>query len=78
MQRTPVEIDTMRIIDLAIGDVINRDPTARGGWFVVDEIRRLPSGEINVTSPRSRESVMGTDHDIVGVQVPKVVERGGE
>lgn len=75
MQRKIVEIAKMRIIDAVIGDVINRDPAATSGWFVAEEIRRLPSGEINVTNTSSRDSVMGADNDIVGVQVAKTVER---
>ena len=77
MQRKTVEITNMRIADVATGDVINRDPTATSGWFVAEEIRRLPSGEINVTSASSRDSVIGADNDLVGFQVAKTVERSG-
>jgi hypothetical protein len=77
MQRTFVRVATMRILDLAVGDVVNRDPAASSGWFVVEEIRRLPSGEINVTNASSRGSVMGAPHDIVGVQVSNVGEHSG-
>lgn len=77
MQRTFVRVELMRILDLAVGDVVNREPGAWSGWFVVGEIRRLPNGEINVTSTSSRESVMGAPHDIVGVQVSKAVEHHG-
>jgi hypothetical protein len=77
MERTTVHVALMRIVDLAIGDVVNRDPTAMSGWFAVDGIRRLPSGQLNVTNTSSRDSVMGADYDIVGVQVPKVVEHSG-
>ena len=73
MQRTFVRIATMRILDLAVGDVVNRDAGASSGWFVVEEIRRLPSGEINATNAASKGSVMGAPHDIVGVQVAKNV-----
>lgn len=77
MQRTIVQVAMMRIIDLAVGDVMNRDPAATSGWFVVEEIRRLPSGELNVTNTSSKDSIMGAAHDIVGVQVPKIVEQAG-
>ena len=77
MQRTFVRIATMRILDLAVGDVVNREPDARSGWFVVEDIRRLPSGEINVTNAASKRSVVGAPHDIVGVQVAKNVEQSG-
>lgn len=74
MERKIVHVAMIRIVDIAVGDVMNRDPAAMSGWFVVDEIRRLPSGQLNVTSTSSRDSIMGSDHDIVGVQVPQVVE----
>lgn len=77
MERTFVRIATMRILDLAVGDVVNPEPDARSGWFVIEEIRRLPSGDINVTNTASKGSVMGAPHDIVGVQVSKVLEHGG-
>ena len=76
MQRTFVRVATMRFLDLAVGDVVNPEPDARSGWFVVEEIRRLPSGAINVTNAASKGSVMGAPHDIVGVQVSKVIEHG--
>lgn len=74
MQRTFVRIATMRLLDVAVGDVVNSDPTASNGWFVVEEIRRLPSGDVNVTNVSSKGSVMGAPHDVVGVQVTKAVE----
>ena len=77
MQRTFVRVATMRILDLAVGDVVNPEPDARSGWFVVEEIRRLPSGEMTVTNAASRGNVMGGPYDIVGVQVSKVVEHSG-
>lgn len=75
MQRTIVQIARMRIIDLAVGDVMNRDPEATSGWFVVEDIRRLHNGQLNITNTATKVSMMGDDHDIVGVQIPKLVER---
>lgn len=77
MQRTFVRVATMRILDLAVGDVVNPELGAWSGWFVVEEIRRLPNGEINVTNTSSRASVMGAPHDLVGVQVCVAVEHHG-
>ncbi len=74
MKRTFVHVATMRILDLAIGDVVNHDPAAFHGWFVVEEIRRLPDGDINVTNRSSRSSMVGAPHDMVGVQVSEVRE----
>lgn len=74
MQRTIVQVTRMRIIDLAVGDIVNHDPAATKGWFPIEEIRRLPSGDINVTNAATRDSVMVRDYDIVGVQVTKRVD----
>ena len=76
MQRTIVQVTRMRIIDLAVGDIVNNDPTATTGWFPIEEIRRLPNGDINVTNVATRDSVMARDYDIVGVQVTKRVDDG--
>jgi len=72
MQRTTVQIAKMRMIDLAVGDEMNSDPDATKGWFVVEGMRRLPSGELNVTNESTKNSIIGEEYDIVGVQVPKV------
>ena len=77
MQRTIVNVARMRIIDLAVGDVINRDTEAASGWFEVAEIRRLPDGDLSVSGTATRDNVMGRENDIVGVQIPKVVEQNG-
>lgn len=76
MQRTIVQVTRMRIVDLVIGDVVNHDPAATTGWFPIEEIRRLPNGDVNVTNAGSKGSVMATDYDIVGVQVTKRVDDG--
>lgn len=76
VQRTIVQVTRMRIVDLEIGDIVNSDPTATTGWFPVEEIRRLPNGDINVTNAATRDSVMARDWDIVGVQVTKRVDDG--
>ncbi len=74
MQRTIIELVKMRLADLEVGDVVNRDPESGEGWFRVGEVRRLPSGEVNVSSANSRSTIMGDDFDIVAVQLPRVVE----
>ena len=74
MQRTFVRVAMMRVLDLVVGDVVNREPGASAGWFEVEEIRRLPNGEISVTNTTCRASVIGAPYDMVGVQMTKVLE----
>ena len=73
MSRTIVQVAKVRLMDLEVGDVINAEPDALKGWFTVEDIRRLPSGELNATGAGTRHSVMGSDHDMVGVQATKIV-----
>ena len=75
MQRTIVKISKMRICDLVVGDVMNRDPDSMTGWFVVQGVRRLHNGDLNVSSESGGVGVTGRDFDIVGVQVPTLVEQ---
>lgn len=74
MQRTVVQIARIRIGDLERGDVVNGNPDAEVGWFVVATKRELPSGELVVTGESSADSVKGRSLDLVGVQVTKRVE----
>jgi len=46
MQRTVVQIARVRMADLRRGDVINAKPDADQGWFMVQTMRQLPSGEL--------------------------------
>lgn len=74
MQRTVVQIARIRIGDLERGDVVNGDPDAEIGWFVVTNKRELPSGELVVSGEAAADSVKGQALDLVGVQVTKQVE----
>ncbi|NNE75160.1 MAG: hypothetical protein HKN26_15955 [Acidimicrobiales bacterium] len=78
MQRTIVTVSKMRICDLAIGDVMNRDPDSMTGWFTIHEIRRLHNGDLNISSGSSGRGITGQDFDIVGVQVPMLIEQAGD
>ncbi len=76
MRRTILQFAKMRLVDLDVGDVVSQDPDAATGWFTIDEIRRLPNGDLNVTNVSAHGSLMGSDNDVVSVQVPKVVDLG--
>lgn len=77
MQRTIVQITRMRISDVVEGDVINNDPDGTRGWFEVGVIRRLHDGTLSLCSENGRNSCNGSESDIVGVQVAKVVDIAG-
>lgn len=74
MQRTVVQIARIRIQDLERGDVVNSDPDAELGWFMVLTKRELPSGELIVSGESTTDTVKGRSFDLVGVQVTKQVE----
>lgn len=74
MERKIVQIAKMRLADLRIGDVVNRDPDATHGWFVVGEIRRMADEELNVTSESLHDSVVGGEFDIVGIQGTRTIQ----
>ena len=74
MQRTVVQSARMRIADLEVGDVVNGHPEEEFGWFEVQTIRQLPSGEIVANGRSSAQAVKGSPYDLIGVQFTKVVE----
>ena len=74
MQRTIVQIARMRLADIGVGDIVNGHPDREHGWFRVQVVRRLPSGELIATGAISTETVKGSRWDIVGVQITKQVD----
>lgn len=74
MQRSIVKITRMRIADLEVGDCVNRDPDGTQGWFEIAAIRRLHDGTLTVSNESQRNTLSGSDVDIVGVQVLTSVE----
>lgn len=75
MRRTTVEIVKMRIIDLKVGDVVNTNPEALRGWFLVADIRPLTHGGFQISDTREKNSLHGEDNDIVGVQIESSFEQ---
>ncbi len=58
-----------RIEDLAVGDIINRDPDGLRGWFEIAHISTLFNGEVQLADESQNESVSGGPFDVVGVQL---------
>ena len=73
MERTVIQIARVRIADLRRGDVVNQHPDDDLGWFVVQDMRQLPSGELVASGTTSNQNVKGDPVDIVGLQIAKHV-----
>lgn len=74
MQRPIVQIARMRLADIRAGDIVNGHPDDELGWFEVQEIRHLPSGELVAGGRLSTQAAKGSPWDLVGFQVVKQVE----
>ncbi len=69
MKRPLVKDATLRMKDVAVGDVVSRTPGEREGWFQVAEITRMFNGKIQVADKDADLAVSGHDFDLIGVQV---------
>ena len=74
MHRTLVQVVKMRMGDLLVGDVINKNPDDPRGWFTVHELQELPNNGLAVLASTSKNSINVSPDDIVGVQVRQTVE----
>ncbi len=74
MQRTIVQVMTVRMADVLPGDIVNKNADKAIGWFEVVELQDLPNNGIVLAAKSDRDSVNGTIYDMVGVQITKVVE----
>ena len=78
MQRRIVQIAKMCVADVRVGDAVASDPNGPRGWFVVDEVVRLTSGEVALVGDRGRSTITAGPRDIVGLQVRQSVEMAVE
>jgi len=74
MVRNLVQVMKVRMMDVQPGDVINKNAEDARGWFLVDDIQQLPSGDYAVLAATDKNSINGSPYEIVGVQVVKTVE----
>lgn len=74
MERKLIDVVKMRVTDVMVGDVINKDPESTSGWFAVHELQQLPSGEINAVGATSKLSIVAGPYDIVGVQIQETLQ----
>ena len=64
----------MRMGDLLVGDIINKNPDEPRGWFEVHELQELPNNGLAVLASTAKNSINGSPDDIVGVQVRQAVD----
>jgi hypothetical protein len=78
MQRRIVQIAKMCVSDVRVGDAVGTDPNNTRGWFVVDEVVSLTSGDVALVGNRGRSTITANPRDVVGIQVRQTVEMAVE
>ena len=78
MQRRIVQIAKMCVADVRLGDAVASDPNGARGWFVVEEVVPLTSGEVALGGDRGRSTITAGPRDVVGIQVRQNVEMAVE
>lgn len=78
MKRQSVRIVRIRMMDAAVGDVVNRKPESEKGWFEVVSVDTLFDGQRQLTDSTAQVSIAGWDFDLVGLQVAEQIEVGSQ
>lgn len=68
MNRNFVKVARIRIEDIRIGDVVNRDPESETGWFEVHETQILFNGDLQLVDRTELVTISGPYFSLVGVQ----------
>ena len=79
VKRRAIQVIKSRLEDVEVGDIVNRNPDAELGWFLVDAISILFNGHIQLADDTEQLTVSGGHKDMVGVQIVEEVvldERG--
>lgn len=74
VKRRSVKVIKSRLEDIEVGDVVNRQPDAEMGWFVVNEISTLFNGHLQLADETEQVTVSGSHKDMVGLQLVREVE----
>ncbi len=74
VKRRSIKVIKTRLEDVVVGDIVNREPDAEMGWFVVDAISTLFNGHIQLADVTEQLTVSGTHNDMVGLQLVEEVE----
>jgi len=73
-KRVVIQVAHVRMGDLRVDDVVNGKPAAEQGWFRIQMICQLPSGDLVATGETTAYSLKGSPWDLVGIQVAKRVD----
>lgn len=71
--RRSIKVIKSRLEDIAVGDVVNRNPEAEQGWFTVAAISTLFNGHIQIADETEQLTVSGDNMDMVGLQLVEEV-----
>jgi len=74
VKRRSIQVIKSRLEDIEVGDVVNRDPDAEQGWFLVDAVSVLFNGDCQLADETEQLTVSGNHKDMVGVQLVEEVE----
>jgi hypothetical protein len=69
VKRRSIKTIKTRLEDVEVGDVVNRQPDAEFGWFVVDAISTLFNGHLQLADVTEQLTVSGDHKDMVGLQL---------
>ena len=64
--------------DVHVGDAVCSDPNSPRGWFVVDDVINLTSGDLSLVGRRGQMTITADPRDIVGIQVRQDVEMAAD
>ncbi len=69
VKRRAIQVIKSRLEDVEVGDIVNRNPDAELGWFLVDAISILFNGHIQLADDTEQLTVSGGHKDMVGIQL---------
>jgi len=64
----------VRMSDVLPGDIVNKNHADARGWVLIKSLQELPNNTVALLAESDRDSINGSINDIVGVQIPKLVE----
>jgi len=64
VKRRAIQVIKSRLEDVEVGDIVNRNPDAELGWFLVDAISILFNGHIQLADDTEQLTVSGGHKDI--------------
>ncbi|NNE72921.1 MAG: hypothetical protein HKN26_04600 [Acidimicrobiales bacterium] len=74
MKRYIVQVARMRMADVVVGDIVNRNPDDVRSWFQVASVSLLHNGSMALADEASQNTATGKGFDIIGVQIAKAID----